>query len=182
MANTPIEIREARLGQLIVEYPNRSYSFYNPILKKELGAGMRKKAMLRQIREVRTGLLQRGLDNFPRPKHPLADLPNAPRLRSKDPHIMRGMRSMSRLRSEKWRRHFYVDVKFRKKVTTKKKGMTVKYTSIYLGTYTPLEFRKALYNGQANRKIKDNLRELTGETLPYTVLGFWVAAKGKERV
>ena len=91
--------------------------------------------------------------------------------------------SVTRLRSTEYRRYYYADIRFRKLVFTKKRGRQVRYTTVFVGTFTPKEFRKAVYGGVIKKIIERELVALVaGELPPYAVEGFWTSRKAKERV
>lgn len=183
------DARYFRAGQLAAK--GLTYLQAKAELTKKFKAGIRKTEYHAMQREV-TGKPKRTTTKGTKyrvreveaPRKGLPTIKDAPRIDTEAPQIRQGMIGVSRIRSKKYRRYYYVDIRFHKLVFTKKR-MTVggiRYTTIYLGTYTPSEFRKAVYSGYTKQAIERELYALAGEIPPYTIEGYWTSKKAKEKV
>ena len=144
------------------------YNKINPLLQQEFGHGIRKQNFLPIARATQNKVR---LD---------FDIPivDAPRIKA-DPQI--GPKGVQGLSGDNVKYTWYADIKLKKRFGTKG-GMITRYITIFIGRFTPAEFRAKRNTHWLNKKIVDALLEYSdlGEHQPFQIQGFWRSRREDE--
>lgn len=165
------EVKSARLWQLSEANPDWGYTRLNRALKDEFGSGMRKQAMLSELRtEIRPFIAKKVsgiIHDSPRTKTEYI-YPTGTKWKPKG--IVQRMPANRSF-------EIFADVKFNRKVTTKKGNKLTQYTTVYVGTYSQSQLFNIVKSGKAGDIINRTINDLAGK-VGYSIEGFWRSKEG----